>query len=240
MGRGGGPALLVVVVALRPVDRDPHRATTNWYHLLVILLTASVQSTAVTFTEDIDDETDDFWSAIVAHLMVEALGDGTLEPAPFRYWVRQDYVYLIEYSRVFAYGAATAPSLDELRTFADLLAAAVGFPLVYGLFSRSLTGRGALASSVAGLAVGLAYFPDLRGYITAVPVVGDALPAADPLYLTSFAGAFLVSTALTLAAARVSDATVDLDALADRVTRLDDVATDGGTSCTELVDDTDR
>jgi thiaminase/transcriptional activator TenA len=85
----------------------------------------SVQSPVVTFTEDISDEADAYWSAIVSHPMVEALGDGTLEPAPFRYWVRQDYVYLIEYARTFAYGAANARSLDEMRTFADLLDATV-------------------------------------------------------------------------------------------------------------------
>ena len=135
------------------------------------------------------------------------------------------------------YVSLRARSVLRLFFLADLLGAAVGFPLVYGLFSRSLTGRGALASSVAGLAVGLAYFPDLRGYITAVPVVGDALPAADPLYLTGFGGAFVVSTALALVAARVSDATVDLDAVADSVTRLDDDATDRRVDPTTPTDD---
>jgi len=120
------------------------------------------------------------------------------------------------------YVSLRAKSVLRLFFLADLLGAAVAFPLVYGLYSRTLTGRGVLASSLAGLAVGLAYFPDLRGYITAIPVVGDALPAADPLYLTSFAGAFLASTALALVAARLSTATVDLDAVGDSVTRLDD------------------
>ncbi len=138
------------------------------------------------------------------------------------------------------YVSLRARSVLRLFFLADLLGAAVGFPLVYGLYSRSLTGRGALAASASGLAVGLAYFPDLRGYVTAIPVVGDALPAADPLYLTSFAGAFLVSTLLALAAARVSDATIDLDALADRVTRLDDVATDGGSRSDEVPAARDR
>ena len=53
--------------------------------------------------------------------MVRELGAGTLEDAPFRYWVRQDYVYLIEYARVFALGAAKAPSLERMGTFAELL-----------------------------------------------------------------------------------------------------------------------
>lgn len=126
------------------------------------------------------------------------------------------------------YVSLRARSVLRLFFLADLLGAAVAFPLVYGLYSRRLTGLGALFSSAVGLAVGLAYFPDLRGYITAVPVVGDALPAADPLYLTSFAGAFLVSTALALVAARVTDADVDLDGLAGKVRRLDEPVADGG------------
>jgi Na+/proline symporter len=126
------------------------------------------------------------------------------------------------------YVSLRARSVLRLFFLADLLGVAVAFPLVYGLYSRALTGRGALVSSLAGLAVGLAYFPDLRGYITAIPVVGDALPAADPLYLTSFGGAAVVSTAVALAAARLSTAEFDHDSLAGEVRRLDDAAADGG------------
>lgn len=119
------------------------------------------------------------------------------------------------------YVSLRAQSVLRLFFLADLLGAAVAFPLVYGLYSESLTGTGALASSVAGLAVGLAYFPDLRGFITAVPVVGDMLPAADPLYLISFAGAFCVSTALTFLAAWISRAAFDFDQLAENVQNID-------------------
>ncbi|WP_267643167.1 sodium:solute symporter family transporter [Haloarchaeobius amylolyticus] len=139
-------------------------------------------------------------------------------------------------SRVFTVVVAVAAIYVSLRAqsvlrlffLADLLGAAVAFPLVYGLYSERITGPGALASSLGGLAVGLAYFPDLRGYITAVPVVGDLLPAADPLYLTSFAGAFLVSAGLALAAARVADADFDFDRLSREIRRLDEPMTDGG------------
>jgi len=75
----------------------------------------------VSFIDDVGDEAEAFWSAIVAHPMVEALGDGSLDEAPFRYWVRQDYVYLVEYGRLFALGAANASTLDRMRTFAELL-----------------------------------------------------------------------------------------------------------------------
>ncbi|WP_410766997.1 thiaminase II [Haloferax sp. DFSO60] len=73
------------------------------------------------FTDEISAEADDIWESILEHPMVRELGAGTLDEAPFRYWVRQDYVYLIEYSRVFALGASKAPSLSEMGTFAELL-----------------------------------------------------------------------------------------------------------------------
>lgn len=126
------------------------------------------------------------------------------------------------------YVSLRARSVLRLFFFADLLGAAVAFPLVYGLYSRRITGAGALASSLVGLAVGLAYFPDLRGYLTAVPVVGESLPSADPLYLTSFGGAFLVSAGLTLLAARLSSGEFDHDRLANEVGRVDETAPDGG------------
>jgi Na+/proline symporter len=127
------------------------------------------------------------------------------------------------------YVSLRARSVLRLFFLADLLGAAVAFPLVYGLYSRGLSGPGALASSVAGLAVGLAYFPDFRGIITAVPGLGPVLPAADPLYLSSFAGAFLVSTGLTLVAARLSPGEFDLDSLSRDVRRIDETpAADGG------------
>lgn len=73
------------------------------------------------FSDELRPEADEIWSAIVNHPMVQRLGNGTLDEDPFRYWVRQDYVYLIDYSRVFALGAAKAPGPDRMRTFAELL-----------------------------------------------------------------------------------------------------------------------
>ena len=73
------------------------------------------------FTDELAEVGDPIWDAIVAHPMVEQLGKGTLDETPFRYWVRQDYVYLVEYARVFALGAANAPDLDRMGTFAELL-----------------------------------------------------------------------------------------------------------------------
>ena len=61
------------------------------------------------------------WAAQHAHPFVRGIGDGTLPLDKFRFWVRQDYLYLIDYARVFAAGAVRAPDLDTMTAFADLL-----------------------------------------------------------------------------------------------------------------------
>jgi len=125
-----------------------------------------------------------------------------------------------------------ARSVLQLFFLADLLGAAVGFPLVYGLFSGRLSGAGALASSLAGLAVGSAFFPFPFGLHGALDsLLGGILPTPDSTFLLPFAGAFLVSTGLALIAARLSSAEFDLDRLSREIGRLDDhePTTDRGT-----------
>ncbi|MBI2866748.1 MAG: thiaminase II, partial [Chloroflexi bacterium] len=41
----------------------------------------------------------------------------------FTFWVRQDYLFLIEYSRLFALAAARSPDLSAMTAFAELLRA---------------------------------------------------------------------------------------------------------------------
>ncbi|MCE2405645.1 MAG: thiaminase II [Dehalococcoidia bacterium] len=59
--------------------------------------------------------------AILEHPFVTGIGDGTLDLESFKYYVRQDYVYLIDYSRVMALASARAPDLETMSWFARLL-----------------------------------------------------------------------------------------------------------------------
>lgn len=122
-----------------------------------------------------------------------------------------------------------ARSVLRLFFLADLLGAAVGVPLVYGLVSGRLSGTGALASSLGGLAVGAAVFPFPFGLHAGLnALLGGLLPAPDPTYLLPFGGAFLVSTLLALGAARLPGREFDLDRLTAEIRRLDEPVTDGG------------
>ena len=61
------------------------------------------------------------WDAWHDHPFVRGIGDGTLDPDRFAFWLRQDYLYLIDYARVFAFAAARAPDLVTMTRFSALL-----------------------------------------------------------------------------------------------------------------------
>lgn len=61
------------------------------------------------------------WQKTLTHPFVLGLGDGTLPLENFRFYMCQDYVFLIEYSRLLALATAKAPDLDTMGRFANLL-----------------------------------------------------------------------------------------------------------------------
>jgi len=73
------------------------------------------------FYREVRKKADPLWRAVFAHPFVTGIGDGTLSRDRFEFYLRQDYVYLIDFSRVFALAAAKAWSLEEMGTFATLL-----------------------------------------------------------------------------------------------------------------------
>jgi thiaminase (transcriptional activator TenA) len=64
---------------------------------------------------------DSIWQAQHDHPFVRGIGDGSLDLDRFGYWLRQDYLYLIDYSRLFGAAVLRAPNLDAMTTFAQLL-----------------------------------------------------------------------------------------------------------------------
>jgi len=60
------------------------------------------------------------WQAQHDHPLVRGIGEGTLDADRFALWIRQDYLFLIEYARMLALGAARAPDLETMGRFADL------------------------------------------------------------------------------------------------------------------------
>jgi len=65
-------------------------------------------------------EVDEIWAAQHAHPFVRGIGDGSLDPARFACWLRQDYRFLIDYARLFGAGILRAPTLEMMTAFAAI------------------------------------------------------------------------------------------------------------------------
>jgi thiaminase/transcriptional activator TenA len=61
------------------------------------------------------------WEALHEHPFIGELAAGTLPPEKFRFYLEQNLMYLPEYARAIAIGAARARDLPELRSFAAAL-----------------------------------------------------------------------------------------------------------------------
>ena len=60
------------------------------------------------------------WEAQHDHPFVRGIGDGTLDLNRFKFWIRQDFLFLIDYARLLALAVVRAPDLPAMRRFADL------------------------------------------------------------------------------------------------------------------------
>ena len=73
------------------------------------------------FTERLRQSAAPIWEAQFQHPFVRGIGDGTLDLVKFKFWLRQDYLFLIEYARLLALAAARSPDLNTMVRFATLL-----------------------------------------------------------------------------------------------------------------------
>src|SRR5699024_2724487 len=73
------------------------------------------------FTDRLWKRVEPIWNSYLEHPFVKGLGEGWLEEDKFKHWLKQDYVYLVEYSRLFALGSAKANDLKTMTSFAKLL-----------------------------------------------------------------------------------------------------------------------
>jgi thiaminase/transcriptional activator TenA len=74
----------------------------------------------VSFSAELREAASPVWEAQLAHPFVRGIGDGTLPEERFRFYIRQDYLFLIDYGRLLALAAARAPRLTWMRRFAAL------------------------------------------------------------------------------------------------------------------------
>ena len=74
---------------------------------------------------DLKDSCAGEWRDYIEHRFVQQLGDGSLAPEAFQHYLKQDYLFLIQFARAFALAAYKSPTLSDLRQAKDGLQAIV-------------------------------------------------------------------------------------------------------------------
>lgn len=69
-------------------------------------------------TKRLLDVSKKIWEGYHVHPFVKGIADGTLDKEKFKYYMVQDYLYLIDYAKVFTIGVAKARDTEAMRLFA--------------------------------------------------------------------------------------------------------------------------
>lgn len=72
----------------------------------------------MTMTERLLEATKEIWDSYNKKPFVKGIADGSLDHEKFKYYMIQDYLYLIDYTKVFSIGAAKAKDPAAMRLFA--------------------------------------------------------------------------------------------------------------------------
>ncbi|NEU32276.1 thiaminase II [bacterium LRH843] len=73
------------------------------------------------FTQRLFENVQPIWEKSYNHPFVQGIGNGTLERDKFVHYMKQDYVYLIDYSKLFAVGVQKAQDLETMNRFSKIL-----------------------------------------------------------------------------------------------------------------------
>ena len=69
------------------------------------------------FTDELFNEVREIWEGYLTHPFVKELGEGTLDHNKFKNYLIQDYLYLKEYTKVFALGLIKAKTINEMNLY---------------------------------------------------------------------------------------------------------------------------
>ena len=80
----------------------------------------------MTVTQRLYEAAKPIWQACHDHPFVKGIGDGTLNREKFRHFLLQDYLYLFDYAKVFAWGVVKARDPELMRFFSANVDAILG------------------------------------------------------------------------------------------------------------------
>lgn len=73
------------------------------------------------FSESLYENVKEIWQSYYNHPFVKGIGDGTLDVDKFKYYMIQDYIYLLDYAKVYALGIVKADSEEVMQGFSSMV-----------------------------------------------------------------------------------------------------------------------
>jgi thiaminase/transcriptional activator TenA len=73
------------------------------------------------FTQRLREKGNTVWEAAYNHPFVQEIGKGTLEKEKFQYYLLQDYLYLLQYAKVYAFAVIKAQDEATMTYFSNML-----------------------------------------------------------------------------------------------------------------------
>jgi thiaminase (transcriptional activator TenA) len=73
----------------------------------------------MSFFNEINEDAAPIWADVLRLPLVRGIAEGTLPDETFRYYMAQDYKYIVEYARMRAAGAMKAPNHELMADFCD-------------------------------------------------------------------------------------------------------------------------
>ncbi|WP_100372194.1 thiaminase II [Bacillus sp. FJAT-45037] len=83
----------------------------------------------MSFSNRLHTKAQSIWEASHNHPFVQGIGHGDLDLEKFKFFMKQDYVYLIDYARLFALASMKATTLTHMSYFAKMLDATLNIEM---------------------------------------------------------------------------------------------------------------
>lgn len=72
------------------------------------------------FTEELYENVKELWTSFYDHPFVDGIGSGKLDIEKFKFYMIQDYLYLLDYAKVYSLGAIKATDEETMGKFSSL------------------------------------------------------------------------------------------------------------------------
>ncbi len=73
------------------------------------------------FSESLYESVKDIWDSYYTHPFVRGIGEGTLDKDKFKFYMIQDYLYLLDYAKVYALGVVKAETEEVMQGFSSMV-----------------------------------------------------------------------------------------------------------------------